>query len=73
MTLREELANLEHEQWISWTKYLVMEWGNKLPQALIERLQKNWKAYSALSEDEKDKDRIWADKILDIMVKHIKQ
>ena len=31
---------------------------------MMKKWQKNWKPYSELSEEEKDKDRIWADKVL---------
>ena len=63
--LREELANLEHEQWISWTKYL--NENHKIPLDLIKKWEKNWKPYSELSEKVKDADRIWADKVLELL------
>jgi len=32
---------------------------------MIRKWQKNWKPYSELTEEEKNKDRIWADKVLE--------
>ena len=63
--LREKLANLEHEQWMAWTKYLVD--NENLSRTLIERWKKNWKPYLDLDENVKDADRIWADKVLKLI------
>ena len=62
--LREKLAELEHEQWSHWTKYLIknftedniLKWGK---QAITP--------YYQLSEKEKDSDRVWADKVLKLL------
>ena len=59
----EELANLEHEQWAHWTRYML----NNLTPENIER----WKGqcdtpYSELSEKEKESDREWARKVMTI-------
>lgn len=68
---REDLAELEHEQWITWTSYILNQWdkfnGDALEfiNFLREEWMKNWKPYQKLTEEEKDKDRIWADKVLD--------
>ena len=64
---REELAELEHEQWMSWTKYIAKEWMGKIPAKLKLRWVQNWKPYSELTEEEKDKDRKWADKIINLI------
>jgi len=61
--LREELAELEHKQWKSWTIYLGSRY--ELPSELVKKWGKNWKPYSELTEEEKDKDRIWADRVLE--------
>jgi len=64
--LREELAELEHKQWESWTKYLYENHKDRLIDNLVaEKWHKNWKPYSELTEEDKDKDRIWADKVLE--------
>lgn len=65
--LREKLAELEHEQWAHWTNYL-------LDNANMENI-KRWRKqinipYSKLSEKEKESDREWAGKVLDIINKH---
>ena len=64
--LREKLAELEHEQWMEWSKYL-----SEKELLSIERLkhwQNLWKPYNELPESEKDQDRIWADKVLAIYI-----
>jgi len=66
--LREFLADIEHEQWMSFTTSIAKELvlvDDVVVDSILERWQKNWKPYKKLSEDIKDKDREWADKILD--------
>lgn len=75
--LIEQLAELEHEQWRSWTKYisqdktksrkLCPEWWNDT----FMKWGKNWKSYKNLSEQEKEKDRQWARKVLNIIERYI--
>jgi hypothetical protein len=61
VTLREELAALEHEQWAHWTKYML----DNLTEENIARWRKQIDTpYSELSEKEKDSDRVWADKVI---------
>ena len=64
----EELAELEHDQWAHWTKYML--------DNLTEDDKKRWKKqidtpYPKLSEKEKDSDREWANKVLKIINKHM--
>lgn len=58
--LRETLAMLEHQQWAYWARAVMSE-------VSLER-QERWKKYlvpyQELSEDVKDFDRKWADKVL---------
>jgi hypothetical protein len=62
--VREALANLEHEQWAHWTKYML---ANLTPEN-IERWKRQIETpYDQLSEAEKDSDREWADRVLKIM------
>ena len=62
MTLREDLAALEHEQWAHWTRYLL---DNLTPEN-IERWRRQIDIpYAELSEVEKDVDREWADRVLE--------
>ena len=63
--LIEKLADLEHKQWIKWSKALV-----QIKQVPIERelrWKKLWIPYSALSEELKEEDRVWARKVLKIL------
>ncbi len=60
--LREALAELEHEQWIEWAKNLIKRESLSLER--IERWNKLMIPYSQLTEEQKDQDRIWADKCL---------
>lgn len=61
----EELSDLEHEQWMSWTKYLNA--NHKIPIELLKKWEKNWKPYSKLDEKIKDSDRIWARKVVKLI------
>jgi hypothetical protein len=65
--LLEELADLEHQQW----KHL-MEYFFSLS---INDMRKKWKeweylsytCYAKLNEEDKEKDRIWARKVLELL------
>lgn len=86
MTLREKLAELEHKQWASWATHLsrwivLIEEFISLGETssaliMIEKKLKQWKEfqvpYSELSESVKDSDRIWADKVLNLLDNHLK-
>lgn len=64
MNLLEGLANLEHEQWIHWTSYML---SNLTPEN-IERWKRQCETpYSDLTEKEKRSDREWARKVLNII------
>ncbi len=63
MTLREELAALEHEQWAHWTAYML----DNMTDVNIARWRQQIECpYEALTEEEKDKDREWADRVLEV-------
>lgn len=76
--IREQLANLEHQQWGYWSKNAISQLlDNVEPFGSIEAIGKralqlhqkwlpNWVIYDELSEELKDKDREWADKVLEI-------
>lgn len=68
---KEELSDLEHQQWRSWSHYVAN--NNKIPKELLDKWVINWKPYSELSEIEKDSDRIWADKIMALNSKKISE
>ena len=66
---REKLSAQIHEQWANWTKHML----SNLDESHIG----NWKKqistpYSDLSEEDKDKDRREADKIIEIIESEIK-
>jgi hypothetical protein len=66
--LREKLAELEHRQWSHWYRYMV---SNLTPEN-----SERWDAqastpYELLSEVEKNTDREWADKVLEIVRPYI--
>lgn len=64
--LLERLAELEHEQWVHWSKALAMQ--ENLSPERVERWKRYWVPYSDLPEDVKESDRKWARKVLDIVM-----
>lgn len=55
----EELAELEHEQWAHWTRYML----DNLTDENISRWRKQIETpYVELTEKEKESDRSWARK-----------
>jgi len=63
--LLETLADLEHKQWIHWTKYFLRHHHYK-------NFRKRWKkqtetSYLELSEKEKEPDRVWAKKVIQVI------
>jgi hypothetical protein len=60
--LLDALAELEHEQWISWVKTLI-------DQKLVSEETKNkWEKlfvpYSSLCDEDQEKDKVWARKVV---------
>lgn len=76
--LREQLADLEHQQWAHWTDYLFRRLSLS-PNSLKvdEETKKDFERwvkqiitpYKDLSKKEKDADREWADKVLKLIKK----
>lgn len=62
----EKLAELEHEQWMSWAKTL-METEN-ISESRKQRWKKYMVSYDALPEDMKEQDRKWARKVLKLIL-----
>ena len=61
MELREKIAEIEHKQWVHWTRYFL----NNLTPENLERWKRQCDTpYSELTKIEKDADRRWADQIL---------
>lgn len=63
--LLESLAALEHDQWLSWAQSVVAE----VSEERRERWRNSFKSYDELSETEKEKDRVFARKVLAIIPK----
>jgi hypothetical protein len=62
--IRDRLAALEHEQWAHWTGYLL----DHLTPENVERWRKQIDTpYEHLSEAEKQSDREWADRVLELL------
>jgi hypothetical protein len=64
--LIETLATLEHEQWMEWTRTLILN-EPTLSSQRIERWNKLFVSYSELTEGYKEQDRKWARKTLFII------
>lgn len=62
--LLESLAALEHEQWAHWTRYML---DNLTPENIIRWRQQLATPYADLSEQEKESDRVWAQRVLQIL------
>jgi hypothetical protein len=69
--MREKLADLQHEQWSGWMKYMfsksqmLVDNDIVVPAYLANRWRRQMETpYSELPEEEKESDRIEADKYL---------
>jgi small nuclear ribonucleoprotein (snRNP)-like protein len=60
----EKLAALEHEQWAHWTRYLITHFDK---DNVWRWLQQCATPYEELSEKEKESDREWAKKVIDLL------
>jgi hypothetical protein len=63
--LVEKLAALEHFQWAQWTKYML---ANLTPENIARWKKQCETSYNMLSEEDKEKDRKWAYRAIDIFV-----
>lgn len=68
--LLEKLAELEHVQWIEWSKELAKK--KKLSKERLKNWSKLWKPYKFLPEKTKEQDRVYARKTL-LLLKRINQ
>ena len=64
--LVEAVAKLEHKQWVHWSKSLAKD--EKISKERLERWEKLWCSYSRLPEAQKEQDRIWAKKVLKVIL-----
>jgi len=62
----EELAALEHDQWVEWAKALLKSEPD-ISKERKERWEKLFVPYEDLSEESKEQDRVYARKILELM------
>jgi hypothetical protein len=67
--LIEKLSELEHEQWMQWSKDISKK--EDLSQDRLNRWKNYWVDYSKLKEDVKEQDRKWAIKVLKIFKEFI--
>lgn len=77
----ETLSDLEHEQWMYWSKATLKNlraMDSDEPDAFINAVTSveikwspNWKPYSELSEEVKEHDRKWARKVFDVQASKI--
>ena len=63
--LLEKLAELEHEQWVQWSKAIVLD--EDISPARRKRWRSYWVPYSQLAESVKYQDRVWARKVIEII------
>ena len=59
----EKLSELEHKQWSHWTRYFL---DNYTPENITRWRKQIETPYNKLSEEEKELDRTWAKKVLEI-------
>ena len=64
-SLLEQLAKLEHDQWMEWSKDLAAK--ENISKERKDRWKKLWIPYAELSEKEKEQDRVYARKILKLI------
>ena len=58
--LLERLAELEHEQWVAWSKAVAAE----VSEDRRRRWEACWVPYAELPDAVKEQDRVWARKVL---------
>jgi hypothetical protein len=61
--LVEALAEIEHEQWMHWSQAV----AENVSISTRAKWQPSWAAYSALPEDLKEADRVWARKVVTLL------
>jgi len=64
--LLEELAKIEHDQWIEWSKSV----SSEVSDERRNRWKKYWVDYDELSEEVKEQDRVYARKIIKVIDQH---
>jgi hypothetical protein len=66
--MREILADLEHDQWVKLTKYYANQDDEiQVSEEKLHYWKDLWVDYEELSEEMKDKDRKYADKVIEAL------
>jgi len=70
LNLRETLSDLEHEQWNHLTGYFATLVPDKLREVIYSQKYRDLRMteYKNLSEQLKDSDREWADKVISVIL-----
>lgn len=75
--MKEKLANLCHEQWSGWLKYMFSKGAFNedgswiMPVEFVQRWTRQMNtSYSELSESEQNSDRTEADKFIEVFRQH---
>jgi hypothetical protein len=63
--LVEELAKLEHVQWMDWSKNIAET--EEISPKRLNRWTDLWVPYARLSEEQKESDREYARKVLNVL------
>ena len=63
--LLEELAALEHQQWIAWSQTIAA--NETISVERLMRWQSLWVPYNELSEADKESDRSWAKGVIAVI------
>jgi len=68
--LLEQLAKLEHEQWMKWSQEVATSLDLSRYQNMerLQRWKKFWVPYSDLQEEAKEFDREWVRKVLGLLI-----
>ena len=70
--LIEELAELEHDQWMLWAKDILK--SEDITEERADRWEEDsFKPYKDLSGKQKNMDREWAEKVLKIVNKYMEE
>jgi len=65
--LLENLSELEHEQWVEWSKQIAKT--ENISQERLARWIPLWKPYKYLSPEVQEQDRKWARKVIVLLEK----
>lgn len=64
----EELAEIEHVKWMEWARHILAE--EVITTGRVQRWARLFVPYKELSEVEKEKDRVLARRVLEIIKKY---